>query len=101
MRAVTTQLAEKARTIFDDLGYQVAREGDELRAERKWRSVRISPVEEPTTPPQSGEYRCFVTWADSAMEVRSRLASESPDYEWAVVAVTEDGDYEVLQEPAG
>jgi len=95
MRAVTTQLDEMAQSIFADLGYEVSRDGVEFRAERKWRVVRVTPVEEPGDAPTGGQYRCFVTWEDTANEIVARLARENPDYEWAVITVDDDGSHEV------
>lgn len=95
MRAVTTNLDEMAQSIFDDLGYEVSRDGVEFRAERKWRVVYVTPVDEPGETPTGGEYRCFVTWKDTANAMVARLAREKPDYEWAVITVDDDGDHEV------
>jgi hypothetical protein len=98
MRAVTTELAEKAQSIFADLGYTVSRDGAEFRAERKWRVVHVTAADEPGTVPNNGEYRCFVTWSESVEEVRRQLEREDPDYEWAVIGVDEGDDYEVHRE---
>lgn len=99
MATVTTSLAEKAETVFTDLGYVVDRDGREIRAQRKWRSVQVTPVDTPTEAPASGDLRCFVTWEDRADELRDRLASCEPDYEWAVIGVEESGEYEVHHAP--
>ncbi|MFB6183447.1 MAG: hypothetical protein ABEI96_02735 [Haloarculaceae archaeon] len=100
MRAVTKQLSDAAESIFTDLGYRISGTGSEFRAERKWRVVQVSTLEEPATPPETGEYRCFVTRSEAASDVRRRLVRADPDYEWAVLAVDDDGDYDVLCEPA-
>lgn len=94
MGAVTTSLATRARSIFADLGYSVSRDGDELRAERKWRVVRVT-LSEPEEVPTGGEFRCFVTRSEAARRTYHRVSAADPDYEWAVVAVADDGDYEV------
>ncbi|MFB6309264.1 MAG: hypothetical protein ABEH35_08040 [Haloarculaceae archaeon] len=99
MGAVTTSLTEQARSIFADLGYTVSQDGAELRAERKWRVVHVTTHTDPDSIPSSGNFRCFVTRADSAVELRSTLARADPDYEWAVIAVRADGEYDVLHAP--
>lgn len=95
MRAVTKPLDEQARSIFADLGYTVTDGGSELLAERKWRVVHVTTFESDDDPPEAGEYRCFVAWRDDVDAVERRLERENPDYEWAVIGVQEDGDYEV------
>ncbi|QPV63006.1 hypothetical protein I7X12_20220 [Halosimplex litoreum] len=95
MRAVTKHLDEKARSIFADLGYTVTDSGGEYLAERKWRSVHVTPAEEFDEAPASGEYRCFVAWSDDVPDLERRLEAADPDYEWAIMGVDEDGDYEV------
>lgn len=97
MSTVTTQLAERAKRVFRDLGYTVSNEGTQLRAERKWRVVHVMPVEGASEIPTSDEFHCFVTWADEATEVRDRLARRDVDCEWAVMGITDDGDYEVYR----
>jgi len=99
MAGVTTALAERAETIFTDLGYVVERTGPELRAERKWRVVHVTPVDYPPEASSSGDFQCFVTWADQAPDVRERLRQTDPDCEWAVMGVEENGGYEVHRAP--
>jgi hypothetical protein len=96
MGTVNTDLRTEAESIFTDLGYTVTAEGGEFRAERKWRVVQVTPMAEPETPPSAGELRCFVTWEGRVDRLERRLARENPDYEWAVIGVSEDG-YEVSQ----
>lgn len=98
MAAVTTALRDRAHTIFSDLGYDVSDDGDELRATRKWRSVRVT-CGEPEQVPEEGEFRCFVTSDDAASTAVRRLAIAEPDYEWAVLAVGDEGEYDVLRSP--
>ncbi|WP_254837818.1 DUF7116 family protein [Natronomonas marina] len=98
MGAVSTSLVEEARTIFTDLGYEVTDDGDELRAERKWRTVHVTTAE-PEEAASHGNLRCFVTREESAADVRERLLSVEPDYDWAVISVDED-DYRVLHPDA-
>jgi hypothetical protein len=98
MGAVSTSLVEEARTIFSDLGYEVTEDGDELRAERKWRTVHVTTVD-PDDAATHGRLRCFVARGDRANTVRERLLSTEPDYDWAVMRVDE-GEYQVLH-PTG
>lgn len=97
MGTVSTQLVSRARTMFDDLGYAVSDDGRELRAERKWRVVHVTPMPEPEEAPTAGDYRCFVTWDDRVGDLRKRLAGQDLDYEWAIVGVTDDGGYAVRE----
>lgn len=98
MGAVTTSLAERAESIFADLGYAVSEHDTELRAERKWRVVHVT-LSEPDPVPTTGDFRCFVTRADAAPETCRRVAMADPDYEWAVIGVDDDGEYEVFRRP--
>ena len=95
MATATRPLAERAERVFRDLGYTVTTEGTGLRAERKWRVVRVTPVDGASELPSPDDYHCFVTWAEKAPAVRDRLAGRAGDCEWAVIGVSEDGDYEV------
>lgn len=97
MGTVTTQLTSQARSIFDDLGYTVSENGEEIMAERKWRVVHVTPMPEPDEAPTSGELRCFVTRAGQCSPLKRRLAREDPDYEWAIISVETDGSYEVCE----
>lgn len=98
MGTVTTSLREEARSIFDELGYEVSTDGHELRAERKWRVVQVTPMREPAEPPTDGEFRCFVTASDRIDELERELARADLPYEWAVIGVGED-EYEVGRRP--
>jgi len=98
MSAVTTPLIDRAESIFADLGYAVTVDGGELRAERKWRTVRVTPVAEPTAIPESGDYRCFVTPAERVDRLERELHRQGPDYEWAIIGVSGE-QYEVAQGP--
>jgi hypothetical protein len=95
MRAVTKRLDEKAQSIFADLGYTVTDRGGEYLAERKWRAVHVTPAESFDETPESGDYRCFVTWTEDVSDLEARLESADPDYEWAIMGVDDEGDYEV------
>lgn len=98
MGAVSTSLIEEARTVFNDLGYEVTEEGDELRAERKWRTVYVTAAD-PTEANTHGRLRCFVARADRAADVRDQLLDLEPDYDWAVITIDE-GDSSVLHPSA-
>ena len=97
MRAVTKHLDEKAQSIFADLGYTLTDRGEEYLAERKWRVVHVTPATALDEAPESGDYRCFVTWTDAVSDLEARLESADPDYEWAIIGVHDDGDYEVAR----
>ncbi len=97
MGAVSTSLREQARTIFADLGYRVSTDGGELRAERKWRTVHVTPTADADSPPESGEFRCFVTFHDRVDELEGALNRLNPDYEWAIIGVDDDAEYEVAR----
>ncbi|WP_132059954.1 DUF7116 family protein [Halorussus amylolyticus] len=100
MAPVSTPPAEQARSIFTDLGYTVSRDdGDEFRAERKWRSVSVTALADPADAPADGDMRCFVTWEEYAPELRRKLRHLDPEYEWAIIGVHECGDYEVTRAP--
>jgi hypothetical protein len=95
MGTVNVTLEREAESIFTDLGYTVTGDGSEIRAERKWRVVQVTPMPEPEAPPASGEMRCFVTYEDRLAQVERTLLREDPDYEWAIIGVGEDSDYVV------
>ena len=99
MATVTAPLAEKAEAIFTYLGYVDEHDGRKLRAQRKWRVVNVTPVDEPSTPADPGEFHCLVTWQEKATAVRDRLERRDPDYEWAVIGIEENGEYEVCHAP--
>ncbi|EMA07580.1 hypothetical protein SAMN05443574_106226 [Haloarcula vallismortis] len=99
MGAVTTSLDEQARSIFDELGYTVSRTGTELQAERGWRVVTVSALGSQDPIPESGDLRCFVTRTGEATHLSRRLNRLDVSYDWAVIEITEDGDYEVIRHP--
>ncbi|USZ68058.1 hypothetical protein NGM10_15155 [Halorussus salilacus] len=100
MAPVSTPPIEQARSIFTDLGYAVSGDdGGEFRAERKWRSVRVTAMADSDETPDDGDMRCFVTWEEYASELRRRLRHLDPEYEWAIIGVRECGDYEVTRAP--
>ncbi|MHB9286619.1 hypothetical protein ACKVMT_06220 [Halobacteriales archaeon Cl-PHB] len=100
MGTVTTSLRQRARSIFDELGYDVSNHAGEIRAERKWRVVQVTPMAEPGQPPASGELRCFVTWNDRLDALEAMLRRADPDYEWAIIGVDETDEYEVCSRQA-
>jgi hypothetical protein len=101
MGTVSTTPVEEARSIFAGLGYTVSGSGCELRAERKWRVVRVTAADEATELPESGDLRCFVAWMDAAHDLTERLHEAKPDYDWAVIGVDGTGEYEVLHPSVG
>jgi hypothetical protein len=100
MGSVTTQLESRAASIFTDLGYTVSRNGAGLRAERKWRVVEITPIDDPVDPPRDGGLRCFVTWSDRVSELERTLDGSDLDCEWALIGVDDSGNYEVVRAPS-
>jgi hypothetical protein len=99
MGNVTTSLTDRAQSIFTDLGYAVSQDGEGLRAERKWRVVQVTPMDEPETPPGSGDLRCFVTWSDRIDGLERELERVDPDYDWAIIGVEENEEYVVAGPP--
>jgi len=100
MSTVTTALRKEAESIFTDLGYTVTPQGGEMRAERKWRVVQVTPMAEPEDPPSSGEMRCFVTHAETVPTLERKLNDESLEYEWAIIGVEDDEEYVVSRRSA-
>lgn len=98
MGAVSTPLIDRAGDIFRDLGYEVERDGEELRATRKWRVVQVTTAE-PDDARDDGTLRCFVAPTERATNIRAELEGETPPYDWAVVAVDDDS-YDVLHPDA-
>ncbi|WP_336037815.1 DUF7116 family protein [Halobacterium yunchengense] len=99
MGTVSTPPDEQARSIFDDLGYSLAGDGTEFSATRDWKEIRVTAVTDDVDADDDGAYRCFVTWADNAAALERELSRLDPPYEWAVMGVQEDGDYEVARAP--
>ncbi|MFW6265295.1 MAG: DUF7116 family protein [Halanaeroarchaeum sp.] len=99
MGTTRTPPDEQARSIFDGLGYEVAGTGSEFSARRDWKEVHVSAVTETNVPLEGGPYRCFVTWSDHSEALQETLRREDPGFEWAVIGVSEDGDYEVTRAP--
>ena len=90
---------EQARSIFDGLGYDVAGTGSEFSAKRDWKEVHVSAVADTSVPTDGGRYRCFVTWSEHTADLQETLRRADPGFEWAVIGVSEDGDYEVARAP--
>ena len=99
MGASHTLPAEQARSIFDGLGYEIVGNGDEFSATRDWEEIRVSVVTDGTISTDGGRYRCFVTWSELADDLHDRLRRKNPGFEWAVIGVGEDGEYEVARAP--
>lgn len=100
MGTVNTRLVEQARSIFTKLGYTVSGRGTEFTAERGWKVVQVTATTEPEDAPESGGLRCFVTDEENEQAISRRLRRENPEYDWAIIAVT-DEDYEVVRAPPG
>jgi hypothetical protein len=95
MGAASTSLEREAESIFSNLGYTVTAEQGTIRARRKWRVVEVTPMAEPEEPPTSGDLRCFVTWEERVPTLEQRLTGADLDYEWAIIGVSNGGDYVV------
>jgi hypothetical protein len=102
----TETLHERAKTIFRQLGYDVTDAPGEFLAERDWKTVHVNPTKTPEETPDGGDLRCFVTPADAAERLRDQLLADKPDYDWAIVSVSDDptagtdGGYDVIHPPA-
>ena len=100
MATVSNPLSKEARSIFDDLGYSVSDRGAELRATRDWKEVRVTPVTDTIDAPDDGRYRCFVTWKDRTEDLERSIDRTDPTYEWALIGIDDDGEYEVVRAPS-
>ncbi|MFB6132825.1 MAG: hypothetical protein ABEJ44_05405 [Halanaeroarchaeum sp.] len=99
MGTTSTPPDEQARSIFDGLGYEVAGTGSEFSATRDWKEVRVHAVADASVSMDGGRYRCFVTWSEKTDDLEKRLEREDPGFEWAIIGVSDDGDYEVARAP--
>lgn len=101
MASVRAPPIEQARSVFDDLGYSVTGDGRSFRATRDWKEVQVTAIGRPdrasvTPSEQEGDVlRCFVAWQDQCGELASRLTAALSG-EWALIAVDEDGEYQVM-----
>jgi hypothetical protein len=101
----TENLHERAKTIFRGLGYEVTDDAGEFLAERDWKTVYVQPTRRVPETPTGGDLRCFVTPEDTADTLRDQLLTDKPDYDWAIVSVTDDptagtdGGYDVIHPP--
>lgn len=93
------KLTNRARSIFEDLGYTVEGAGTEFRAERAWKSVTVTTVSDASEAPEDGRLRCFVTDEDTADALERRLSRSDPGYEWAIISVSDGEDYRVVRAP--
>lgn len=100
MREPTVELTKQAQSIFDQLGYTVIEGDEELRAERDWKVVQVTPTQTGDQIPTDGSLRCFVTPRANADALRDKLRGRELSYEWAVIGIGED-DYEVTRAPPG
>lgn len=99
MVPLDTPPSEEARSIFADLGYDVSGDGDRFRAARGWKEVEVYAVTDDVETADGGRMRCYVTWEEQAPDLRRALANSEPGFEWAVIGVQSDGDYEVARAP--
>lgn len=110
MATVSMPPASEAKDVFRELGYTVSELETEFVAERKWRRVLVTPMcadaaadPEPTLADdrKTPQLRCFVTWKDTAESLRSHLMDIKPPYDWAVIGVDSNSDFEVMQGAPG
>ncbi len=99
MGAASTPTVERAKSIFTNLGYTVSGDGPEFLAEREWKVVRVTAT--PEEPPEAdpNELHCFVTDREHGSQFDRRMQRADPDYEWAVIAVDENDEYDVIRAP--
>lgn len=81
------------------MGYDLSGDGTEFNARRGWKDVDVEAVTDAVSPQYDGSHRCLVTWRECAREVARSVRRADPGYEWAVIAVHDDGDYEVTARP--
>ncbi|MFQ3475417.1 hypothetical protein HKK80_04035 [Halonotius sp. F2-221B] len=111
MATVTIPPAEEARDVFKRLGYAIEERGSEFVAERKWRRVQVTPLcaDDAKAPDEIVAYgdgggprlRCFVTWMDATEELQSYLQSAKPPYDWAIIGIESDGEFQVVHPEPG
>lgn len=99
MVPLDTPPSEEARSIFDDLGYDVSGQGNRFQAARGWKEVDVYAVTDEVETVDGDRMRCYVTWEARAPDLRHALAQSDPEFEWAVIGVRDDGDYEVARAP--
>lgn len=99
MSTGNTSLGELARDIFSDLGYTITGTGNEFHAIRRWRDVTVMAVNDEFEAPSNGTYWCFVTWNEAVDTIEELLTQSNPGYEWAVIGVAKNGEYEVTHTP--
>jgi len=91
--------SDEAKSIFADLGYSVSGDGTTFTAARDWKEIEVLAVTNDVDTPNGDRMRCFVTWSDCVHDLGAALDSAAPDYEYAVIGVEEDGEYEVARAP--
>lgn len=110
MAPVTIPPTTEARDVFRELGYTLSDESPEFVAERKWKRVLVTPIgADDATDPEpyladggdTPRLRCFVTWKTAADDLRKHLLELKPPFDWAVIGVTNDGDFDVMQGAPG
>ncbi|GGL24606.1 hypothetical protein EFA46_000495 [Halarchaeum sp. CBA1220] len=95
-----TPPVDEAREIFTDLGYEVTGDaGNSFRAAREWKEVDVLAVTDDVSTGDGDRMRCFVTWNDHVERLERALDADDHDYEWAVIGVAEDGEYQVARAP--
>lgn len=99
MGTVSTDLTDRARSIFADLGYSIEPDGPTFLAERGWKTVHVTPASAATEVPDGPDtFHCFVADPADADRLEAQLTSHDPAYEWAIIVVDGD-DYAVERAP--
>lgn len=92
---------EEAKRVFSRLGYAVEESGDgDLRAERKWRTVRVTALGSnvgDALDDAEESLRCFVAWRDHAGDALDHLERADLSAEWALIGVAEDGAFDIVR----
>lgn len=92
--------SDEAKSIFADLGYSVSGDGTTFTASRDWKEIEVLAVTDELDTPSGDGMRCFVTWNDYVSDLGDALDRAAPDYDYAVIGVEDDGDYEVARTPS-
>lgn len=90
----------RARTVFEDLGYEVVSDGGEIEARRDNKHVEVVPVSDPSEVENTDtryDKLCFVAEEADVGEVESELGSID-GVETAVISL-EGAEYSVVRSP--
>lgn len=103
MGPVNTPPIEQARSIFDQLGYEITTNGanDDFHAERDWKVVHVTALSELTDVDDEESYmlRCFVTYPQIVSSLHRKLSDANPSFEWAIISIDDTNNYQVERAP--